>query len=102
MKNEILKKTLIYRTLAFGIGIFITTMFLFKNPFLGLRITISCEIASLLLYYLYEYSWRKYIDRRNLKQGANILLIKNGPKDKHAWYNVIEVLDDNKFVIEVV
>jgi len=102
MKNEILKKTLLYRLLAFGIGMLITTSFLFKNPFLSLWITLFCETASLILYYSYEYLWRKYIDHRNIKKGMNVLLINNGKEDKHAWYNVIEVLEDNKFVIEVV
>ena len=101
MKHEILKKTLLYRLLAFGIGIFITSLFLWENPLLSLNITLVSESASIGLYYLYEYLWRRHIKRVNIKKGMSVLLIKDS-NDKHNWYEVVEVLEENKFVIKVV
>jgi len=100
MKHEILKKTLLYRFIQFGIGTFITTLFLFNNPLLSLKITTVSEIASVGIYYAYEYLWRKYMEYRILKEGSQILLLPDSTV--RIAYNVIEVLDDNKFIIEVV
>lgn len=101
MKNEVLKKTLIYRGLAFTVGMMIALL-MTGSIILGLILGTVSELVSLTTYYLFEISWRKYIDHRNLKKGTNVLLINNGQEDKHAWYNVIEVLGENKFIIEVV
>jgi len=101
LKYEILKKTLLYRLLAFAIGAFITTLFLWHNPFLSLKITVVSEFASIGLYYLFEYLWRRHVEKAKLKKGMNILLMEVNGKIS-LEYNVLEVLEDNKFVIEVV
>ena len=88
--------------MAFVLGMGITTILLWGgDPFLGLRITLVSEMASIISYYMYEYFWRRHIDRKNIKKGMGVLMIKNG-KDMHNWYEVIEVLEDNKIVIKVV
>ena len=101
MKHEILKKNLLYMFLAFGIGTFITTLFLFNDPLLSFNITFASEGASIGLYYIYEYLWRRHMNHSNIKKGMNVLLINDG-HDKHSWYEVIEVLEENKLVIRVV
>ena len=101
MKQEILKKTLLYRAMVFTLGIGITTILLWGEPFLSLQITLVSEMASIISYYIYEYLWRRHINRKNIKKGMGVLMIKNG-KDMHNWYEVIEVLEDNKIVIKVV
>ena len=98
MKYEILKKTLLYRVLAFGLGTFITTLFLFHDPILSFNITLVSEGASVGLYYIYEYFWRRRMNSKKLKEGMKMY----SANDKHGWYNVIKVLEDNKFIIEVV
>ncbi len=100
MRHEILKKTLIYRLLAYSVTILINLGSPLGTILSIIFATIS-EVASLVIYYVYEYYWRKLIENNNIKKGMNILLIK-GEDDKHAWYEVIEVLEENKFVIRVV
>ena len=100
MKHEILKKTLLYRLLAFGLGTFITSLFLWKDPLLSLNITLVSESASIGLYYIYEYLWRRHIKHSNIKKGMSVLLIKGS--DKHNWYEVIEDLGEGKLTIKVV
>lgn len=100
MKHEITKKTIIYRFLAFGLGMFITTLFLWSNPLLSLKITIVSESLSIVLYYVYEYYWRKIVEHIKIKKGMNLLSVKG--RKVLLEYNVLEVLDENKFIIEVV
>ena len=99
MKHEILKKTLLYWVLAYFLGLGITLALPIPIAVSLLIATVS-ESASLGLYYTYEYFWRLQIKRTNFKKGMDILLIRNN--DKHNWYSVVEVLEDNKIVIEVV
>ena len=100
LKHEIAKKTLIYRLLAYALGVYIgilsplTIVQSFFWATLG-------ETVSLILYYTYEHSWRRFIKRINLKKGMNIFSMEGNGKVS-IEYNVLEVLDDNKFVIEVV
>ena len=100
MKHEILKKTLLYRLLAYGVTILINIASPLGMALSILFATIS-EVTSLIIYYVYEYYWRKMIDSKNLKKGTNILMIQGNGKISIA-YNVLEVLDDNKFVIDVI
>ena len=100
MKHEIAKKTLLYRILGFGLSMFITTLIFFDNPILSINVSLATEISAVLLYYLYEYFWRKYVERINLKKGSHILLVPD--TTARIAYNVIEVLEDNKMIIEVV
>ena len=101
MKREILKKTLIYRVLAFWLGMFITTLILFDDPWKSLEVTIWTEIGAISLYYTFEHYWRKFVEWKRLKKGMNLLSIEGNGKVS-IEYNVLEVLEDNKFIIEVV
>ena len=100
MKREILKKTLIYRLLAYALGVYIGILspLTIEQSFFWATLG---ESASLILYYTYEHGWRKYIRRRNLKKGMSIFSMEGNGKVS-LEYNVLEVLDDNKFIIEVV
>ena len=101
MKYEILKKTLFYRLVSFGMTTFITTLFLFSDPLKSLWITICSEIGAVMLYYTYEYYWRKLVERRCLKKGDNVLCI-NGDSKVRIAYEVIEDLGEGKLIIEIV
>ena len=100
MKQEILKKTLLYRLLAYVLGIYIGIL----SP---LSITQSFfwatlgEGASVVLYYIYEHGWRKYVERRRLKKGTNVLAMTGDGKVRIA-YEVIEDLGEGKLIIEIV
>jgi len=99
MKREILKKTLLYRLLAYVIALVIG--FFSPMPITASIVFVSIsEVVSLVAYYIYEYLWRRHMKRTNLKKGMSVLLIKGN--DKHDWYEVIEVLEENKLVIKVV
>ena len=103
MKHEILKKTLVYRAFSFVITMIVSTIllnFFFNDPLLSWYLSIFTEIGAVFLYYGFEYLWRRHIKHTNIKKGMSVLLI-NG-SDKHNWYEVIEVLEENKFVIKVV
>lgn len=65
---------------------------------ISIIVAIIVGINSIGIYYVYEYLWQRHINRINIKKGTSIFL-KN---DKHNWYEVIEVLDDNKIVIKVI
>ncbi len=95
MKNEILKKTLIYRGLAFAVTIFIALL-MTGSIVVGL----VAELASLTTYYMFEISWRKYKKYKKLKAGMSFFILEE--KGRHNWYEVIEVLEDNKIVIKIV
>lgn len=75
--------------------------FLLNDVLLSWYLSIFTELGAVFLYYIYEYFWRKHMDHNNIKKGMSVLLIK-GEGDKHGWYEVIEVLEENKFVIKVV
>jgi len=102
MRHEILKKTLLYRVFSFALAMIVSSavVFLFLyNSLLTWHLTIWTEVAAVSLYYSFEYSWRKYIEKRRIKEGTNLFSI--GDSKVKIAYNVIEVLDDNKFIIEV-
>ena len=94
MRHEIIKKTIVYRLIAFTIGLLIPIL-MTGSIMLGIISGLVCETISLITYYLYELSWNKAFHR--LKKGSRIMLID----DKYSWYNVVEELDENKFIIEV-
>jgi len=97
MKREILKKTLLYRTIAISLGLLLP--FLITGQFvLSIIVGIVTESTSLITYYIYEYCWRMYMKKKKLRQGMKMFVAN----DKHGWYNVLEVQDDNKILIEVV
>ena len=104
MKHEILKKTLFYRVFSFGLTQTVSTIVLYfflNDILLSWYLSIFTELGAVGLYYIYEYLWRRHVSRKMIKKGMNVLLIKeNG--DRHSWYEVIEVLEENKFVIKVV
>ena len=103
MKYEILKKTLVYRVFSFLLTMVVSTLvleFFINDILLSWYLSIFTEVGAVFLYYIYEYLWRRHIKRRNIKKGMSVLLIKGN--DKHDWYEVIEVLEENKLVIKVV
>ena len=97
MKHEIIKKTIIYRILAFFIALAIG---LFSPIPLSISIAfvIVSEGVALATYYLYEWLWKRHVDMKNIKNGMRMFSLKTG---KYGWYNVIELLEDGKMVIEV-
>ena len=99
MRNEVLKKTLIYRGLAFAVGIFIALL-MTGSITLGLMIGLVSELASLATYYIFEISWRKYIKHKKLKAGMSLFMLEE--RGRYNWFEVIEVLEDNKIVIKVI
>ncbi len=99
MKNEILKKTLIYRGLAFVVGMMIALL-MTGSIVLGLMVGFVSETASLTTYYIFELSWRKYIKHKKLKAGMGLFMLEE--RGRYNWYEVVEVLEDNKIVIKVV
>ncbi len=99
MRHEILKKTLIYRLLAYSVTILINLGSPLGTALSVIFATIS-EVASLFIYYIYEYSWRNLIKRRKLKAGMSIFKLEE--RGRYNWYEVIEVLEDNKIVIKVI
>ena len=101
MKQEILKKTLLYRFLSFGLSMFVTTLFLFSDPMKSWQITIASELGAVCLYYIYEHGWRKYIEHRRLKKGSNVLCM-NGDSKVRIAYEVIEDLGEGKLIIEII
>ena len=104
MKHEILKKTLFYRVFSFILTMVVSTLvlyFLINDILLSWYLSIFTEMGAVFLYYIYEYLWRRHMNHSNLKKGMNILLLKEGG-DRHSWYEVIEVLEENKIVIKVV
>lgn len=104
MKHEIAKKTLIYRTLAFTCGLIVgifATIFLNIPFYINLIIAVVSEVVSIGLYYSFENYWRRLIERIKIKKGMNLFSIEVNGKVK-IGYNVLEVLEDNKFIIEVV
>lgn len=100
MRHEILKKTLIYRLLAYSVTILINLGSPLGTALSIIFATIS-EVASLFIYYTYEYSWRKYIEHRLLKEGVNVLSMGADSKVRIA-YEVIENLGEGKLIIKVV
>ena len=101
MKHEILKKTMLYRILGFGLSMFITTLIFFTNPMLSLNVSIATEASALGLYYAYEYLWRRYTEHKKLKEGVHIFSIGSNRKVL-LEYNVLEDLGDGKILIEIV
>jgi len=101
LKHEILKKTMLYRILGFGLSMFITTLIFFKEPLLSLNVSITTEGGALALYYLFEYSWRKYVNHKKIKGGTSLFSIGSNRKVL-LEYNVLEDLGDGKILIEVV
>lgn len=95
MNLSILKKSLLYRALAYLLGILIGIFSPMPIIVSVTFVTIS-EASSLALYYLYEHCWQKSARNKRLKEGFKIL------PDKFSWYNVLEVLEDNKFIIEAI
>ncbi len=65
----------------------------------GLMVGIISELSSLITYYMFEVSWRKHIKHKKLKAGVLIMAEKRG---RYNWYEVLEVLEDNKFIIKVI
>ena len=98
MKHKVLKKTIIYRILAFVIAMAIG---LFSPIPISVSIifVIVSETVSLATYYLYEFLWERHINKKNLKLGMRMWLGES--HDKYGWFNVIEVLEDGKIIIEV-
>ncbi len=68
---------------------------------LSLMVGMVTETVSLITYYVYEYFWRKYIERRHLKEGTSVLSMVGDSKVRIA-YEVIEDLGEGKLIIEVV
>ena len=109
MKYEILKKTLLYRLLAFIIGLFLTTVltvyFLFiaglSTLIISLVVAVIVEINSIGIYYMYEFLWRRYIEHIHLKEGTNVLCM-NGDSKVRIAYEVIEDLGEGKLIIKVI
>lgn len=102
MKHEIIKKTLLYRTIAVGIGLLLPIL-LTGNIVLGLKTALITESTTLATYYLFELAWRKYVERQRVREGVSLFVLGNGDGNKvRIAYNVIEVIDENKFVIEVI
>ena len=109
MKYEILKKTLIYRMLAFIIGLIITTILTLtllmmrelNTLTISLVVAIIVEINSIGVYYIFEYFWRKYVEHRRLKEGTSVLSITGDSKVRIA-YEVIEDLGEGKLIIKVI
>ena len=101
MKYEILKKTLLYRLLSFGLSTFLTTLLLWGDPWKSFEITIWTEIGAVCLYYVYEFFWRKYVERKRLKEGDSVLCM-NGDSKVRIAYEVIEDLGEGKLIIEIV
>lgn len=97
MKHELIKKTLVYRTLAIATGL-VLPILLIGDVKIGLQMGISTEITTMVIYYLFELSWRRYVNGHKYRLPVEIFISND---DKHGWYNVIEDLGDNKFVIEV-
>lgn len=69
------------------------------NIIKGLMVGAVSELASLITYYIFEVSWRKHIKHKKLKAGVLLMTEKRG---RYNWYEVIEVLEDNKIVIKVI
>ena len=104
MKHEILKKTLLYRVFSFALTMIVSTIllnFFFNDVLLSWYLSIFTELGAVFLYYVFEYLWRRHIDHNNIKKGMNILLFRENC-DKHSWYEVIEVLEEDKIIIRVV
>ena len=100
MKHEIIKKTLVYRVIAITIGLTIPIL-LTGSLVIGLQNGLITEACTLASYYTFEILWRKFVDMKRLKAGMDMYLLGEN-SDKHGWYNVVKVIDENKFVIEVV
>lgn len=104
MKHEILKKTLLYRSFSFGLTMIMSTIILnilVNDMLLSWYLSIFTEMGAVVLYYIYEYFWRRHINSERVKKGMNVLMIK-GNSDKHNWYEVIEDLGEGKIIIKVV
>jgi len=100
MRHEILKKTLLYRLLAYVLGICIGILSPLSIGQSFFWATLG-EGVSVVLYYIYEHSWRRYIDHRLLKKGINVLSI-NGDSRVRIAYEVIEDLGEGQLIIKVV
>ena len=100
MKSEILKKTLFYRVIAISLGLLLPYL-ITQQLAISLMVGLVTETVSLITYYIYEYSWRRYVERKNLKEGVSLLQINGDPKVRIA-YEVIEDLGDGKLIIEVI
>ena len=85
----------------FGITISVLSIYFPRTIQIGILFGGISELTSLFTYYTFEHFWRKHIEHNNIKKGMNILLLKEGG-DRHSWYEVIEVLEENKIVIKVV
>lgn len=100
MKNEILKKTLLYRMIAISLGLLLPYL-ITQQLIISITVGIITESVSLITYYIYESLWRKHVERKRLKKGVHLLQI-NGDEKVRISYNVLEDLGDGKLVIEVV
>ena len=98
MKHEILKKTLLYRIISFCFTITMTTIFtlafilLTKIKSLPISITVAIiiEIATIGLYYTFEYYWRKLVEYKRLKKGDSVLCINGDPKVRIAYEVIVK------------
>jgi len=103
MKHEIVKKTLLYRVFSFILTQIISTLvvdFFVHDIFLSWWLSLFTELGAVCLYYIYEHGWKRLIKRIKLRKGMNLFSIKGNGKVSIS-YNVLEVLGDNKFIIEV-
>ena len=100
MKHKIIKKTILYRLLAYGIALLIGFYSPMSINISFLFVSIS-EGISLATYYLYEFFWDAYSNKQKIKAGMRFFTQLAPDKDKYGWYKVIEDLGDGKMVIEV-
>jgi len=103
MKSEILKKTIIYRCMAifFGISISVLSIYFPRTIQIGILFGGISETISLFTYYIFEYFWRRNVERRRLRKGTSVLSITGDSKVRIA-YEVIEDLGEGKLIIKVV
>lgn len=97
IKHEIIKKTLLYRILSISIGFFVP--FLISGDLLfTLKVGFFTEFSTTLIYYLYERVWRIFVREKILEEGNNLLLTH----DKNVQYELLEKIDDDKYIIKIV
>jgi len=86
-------------TTIFTLALIILTKL--KSLPISITVAIIIEIATIGLYYTFEYYWRKYVEHRRLKEGDSVFQINGDPKVR-IGYEVIEDLGEGKLIIEVI